>query len=167
MKSAALPLLLAALLWPAAACQAQAQRLDDSASPRPRVPAQVVLGDTGRPLLASPFAETAYMRFGRIDYRLATGAYLGRRVRISYVVPALIPGLQSPQGLRVQWRAEPPFASGTGRPGDHVPVWSGVITSPWTNVSLDLDARLDLTQLGPGAGDTFSFECYFEIEVIR
>lgn len=156
----------AALSW-ALGCAAQPQRLDDSASPRSRVPPQVVLDDTGRPLEASPFAEAAQVRFGRIEYRLATAAWVGRQVRISYVVPPLIPGLRSPNGLRVEWRGHPPLASGMGRPGDRVPVWTGVVAGPWTQVALELTAHLDLRQLELRAHEQFGFECYFDIEVIR
>lgn len=154
------------LLW-AAGCGAQPQRLDDTASPRGRVPPQVVLDDTGRPLEASPFAEAAQIRFGRIEYRLATAAWVGRQVRISYVVPPLIPGLRSRNGLRVEWRGHPPLASGAGRPGDHVPVWTGVVTGAWTNVALELTAHLDLRQVELRQHEPFGFECFFEIEVIR
>lgn len=151
----------------AGACGAQVQRLDDSASPRSRVPAQLVLGDNGRPLAATPWPETAQIRFGRIDYRLATAAFVGHRARISYVVPPLIPGLRSPQGLRVQWRGLPPLASGSGRPGERVAVWSGVVTESLMSVSLELEAQLDLAQLELRSSEPFGFECYFDIEVLR
>jgi len=161
-------LLAATLLLPlCGGTRAQGQRLDDSASPRSRVPAQVVLGDSGRPLVASPFSDTALVRFGRIDYRLATAAYIGHQARIRYVVPSAIAGLRSPRGLRVEWRALPPLASGAGRPGDHVPVWSGLVTQPLMNVSLELTAQVDLRELQTGPTQQFGFECYFEIEVLR
>ncbi len=157
----------ALLLGCAGGSRAQVQRLDDSASPRSRVAPQMVLGDTGRPLAASPFSDHALVRFGRIDYRLATAAYLGHQARLRYVVPATIPGLRSPQGLHVEWRALPPLLSGAGRPGDHVPVWSGRISEPMMNVSLELTAQVDLRELDTGASQQFGFECYFDIEVLR
>ena len=146
---------------------AQAQRLDDSASPRNRVAAQVVMDDNGRPLEASPFAESAQIRFGRIEYRLATAAYVGRQVRITYVVPNPIPGLRSADALRVEWRGQPPLASGSARPGDHVPVWTGRIAEAWTELALDLSARVDLRQLDLRASEPLAFECHFEIEILR
>lgn len=146
---------------------AQPQRLDDAASPRPRVAAAVVLDEAGRPLEASPFAQRAQMRFGRVEYRLATAAYVGRQVRISYVVPALIQGLRSPQGLRVEWQGLAPLASGSARPGERVPVWSGQVTGPWTHFALDLTAHVDLRELALRNHQPFAFECYFDIEVVR
>lgn len=159
---AVVPLALAA-----AVALAQPQRLDDSASPRGRVPAVVALDETGRPLDASPNAERAQLRFGRIEYRLATAAYVGKQVRISYVVPAMVPGLRSPQALRVEWRGQPPLASGSGRPGDRVPVWTGRVSEPWTQVALDLTAWVELRELTLRGNEPFGFECYFDIEVIR
>lgn len=159
-------LLLPIVLW-ACVASAQPQRLDDSASPSGRVPAVVALDETGRPLDASPHAERAQLRFGRIEYRLATAAYVGKQVRISYVVPAMVPGLRSPQALRVEWRGQPPLASGSGRPGDRVPVWTGRVSEPWTQVALDLTAWVELRELTLRGSEPFGFECYFDIEVIR
>ena len=75
-------LLLLALAPPAGAGVA---RLDDSASPRARVDT-----DFRR---AQPVDGIRFdLPFGRIDYRLATAPYVGRRARIFYVIPAVIPG---------------------------------------------------------------------------
>ena len=95
-----------------------AERLDDSASPRSRVPARITLSDEGRPLIASRNPTRALVQVGRVEYRLATARYAGRQARIYFVVPALIPGLRSPAGLRVDWRSNGTFAGGSARPGE-------------------------------------------------
>lgn len=159
--------LFLALLLAAGACGAQPQRLDDSASPRGRVAAVTALDERGRPLENAPDAERAQIRFGRIDYRLATAAWVGRPARISYVVPAFIPGLRSPSALRVEWRGLPPLASGSARPGDRVTVWTGTVTEAFTSVALDLTAHLELAHLDLRAREPFGFECHFEIEALR
>lgn len=143
-------------------------RLDDSASPRQRVTPVIVLTPEGRPLdsvVDGPPPTHAVLKYGRVDYKLATGPYVGRRARIYFVIPALIPNLRSPAGLQVEWQGHGQFASGTGRPGDRVLVWSGVITSPWLSEGLDLTLQLDLRELQRFDMGSFSFESFFEIEV--
>lgn len=141
-----------------------ADRLDDSASPRSRVRAPVVLSDEGRPLQDSRNATRATVHFGRVDYKLATARYVGRQARIFYVVPAVIPGLRSPSGLRVEWRGNGLFANGTAAPGERRMVWSGVVPGPWMTEGLDLTFHVDLRQLQLRPNESFGFESYFEIE---
>ena len=74
--------------------------LDDSASPRSRVDAR--LEDSPLQQRSGPIV---HVRFGRIDYRLATAAYMGRRARIFYVLPPVINGLLSPAGLPCSGKA--------------------------------------------------------------
>lgn len=139
-------------------------RLDDSASPRSRVPAQLALSENGQPLADSPFADAALIKFGRVDYRLATAAYVGRSARVYLVVPPFVAGLRTPAALRVDWRGLGRLASGSGRPGERTLVWSGVIAGPWMEESLDLTAWVDLRQLQLPYNTPFAFECFFEIE---
>lgn len=139
-------------------------RLDDSASPRARVPAQVALTESGRLLADAPFADAAVIKFGRIDYRLATSAYVGRKARIYFVVPQFVAGLRSPSGLRVDWRGLGQLASGSGRAGERQLVWSGLVAGPWFEESLELTAWVDLKQLQLPYNTPFAFECFFEIE---
>ncbi len=160
MKRAALAWLLAT-----AACLAAAERLDDSASPRSRVAARSVLTDEGRPLADSRQPKRLIVDFGRVDYRLATARYVGRQARIYYVVPAFVPGLRSPAGLRVDWRGHGQFAGGSARPGERQLVWSGVVAGPWMNESIDLSYQVELRELQLGRDGQFGFESYFEIEV--
>jgi len=137
---------------------AQVARLDDSASPRAQVSA-----DFRRAQMVD--AQTIALPFGRVEYRLATAPYVGRRARIYYVIPPAVAGLRSPSGLQVQWRGGI-FQSGSGRPGDRIPVWNGVVQTAWMNDAFDLQLRIDPRQLLPGSGSGLRFESYFEIEVL-
>jgi hypothetical protein len=152
------------LLAAGTACLA-AERLDDSASPRTRVQAPVVLGDDGRPLKDSRNPTRAIVQFGRVDYKLSTARYVGRQARIYYVVPAFIPGLRSPSGLRVTWRGNGLFAAGDAGPGERRLVWNGVVPGAWMAEALDLTFQVDLRELQLRANQPFGFESYFEIEV--
>jgi len=148
--------LLLALTPPAGAGVA---RLDDSASPRARVDT-----DFRR---AQPVDGIRFdLPFGRIDYRLATAPYVGRRARIFYVIPAAIPGLRSPAGMQLQWRSHGAFASAGGRPGDRVPVWTGTVATAWMNESFELTLRLDPRELRLPPGAALRFESIFEIETL-
>ncbi len=106
------------------------------------------------------------LKFGAVDYRLATARFVGRRARIYYVVPAFVPGLLSPDGLRVEWRSLGKFMSGTARPGERVPVWTGTVGAPWIDESFDLTMHLDLRQFRPRSNTPFALESYFEIETL-
>lgn len=159
MKTPAAAILLAL----AAAAAGAAERLDDSASPRSRVPARVVLSDEGRPLVASRNPTRASVQVGRVEYRLATARYAGRHARIYFVVPAFIPGLRTPSALRVDWQGAG-FASGSARGGERVLVWSGVVPGAWIQEALDLHFEVDLRELLLQADGQFGFEPYFEIE---
>jgi hypothetical protein len=149
-----------------AAAALAGQRLDDTTSPRAQVQPLRVLSEQGRPLAETLNPRFAILEFGRIDYRLATAAYLGRPARIYFVLPDAVPGLRSPAGLRIQWRGLGGFASGMGRPGERVLVWSGVVREPWLQESIELTWQLDLTQVDLRHGQ-FGLQAYFEIETVN
>ncbi|WP_398500609.1 hypothetical protein [Variovorax sp.] len=75
----------ALLLAQPIATRAQVERLEDSASPRSRVQAQLDTGfdstTPGGQFAGSPFAA---VHFNGVEYRLATARYAGRRARIFY-----------------------------------------------------------------------------------
>ena len=135
--------------------------LDDSASPRSRVDTR--LEDSPLQQRSGPIV---HVRFGRIDYRLATAAYTGRRARIFYVVPPVINGLLSPAGFTVQWQGGHLFANGTARPGERRQVWTGVVREALMGDTLDLSLTLDARQLRPVPDANLSFESTFEIELL-
>jgi hypothetical protein len=155
-----------ALALAATLTEAAVMRLDDSASPRSRVPAQVILGDNGRPFAQARGSSSITLKFGTVDYRLETAAFVGRRARIFYVVAPFVPGLSSPDALRIDWRGLNGFASGSARPGERTLVWSGVVNSAWLNESLEVTMRLDPRQYRPRRQTPFAVDSYFEIETL-
>jgi len=159
--AAAVAALLLAAALPA---RAQVERLDDSASPRAQVQATFDDGGIARPgVPVTPFARVS---FGRIEYRLNTARYVGRRARVYYVLPAGVPGVRTPGAITVQWNTQGLFASGQGRPGQRIPVWNGVVPGPWLQESLDLSWRVDMRELRLSPGMPLGFEAYFEIELL-
>ena len=135
------------------------ERLDDSSSPRSSVE-PTITSTNGSVFDGAPPTEAA-LQFGWVEYRLNTAKYMGKNARIYFVVPAVIGNLRSPQGLRVEWRGRSAFASGSARAGERRLVWSGMVTSPRMEESLDLRMGLALAEMqGP-----LRFESYFEIEV--
>ncbi|MGQ8881513.1 hypothetical protein ACUTR7_28620 [Delftia sp. NA_296.1] len=160
MRRLAWPLLCMALAWATAlAAHAEVARLDDSASPRSQVRSDFARARVvGERLLELPM--------GRIEYRLAMAPHVGRTARIFYVIPALVTGLRSPAGMQVQWRGNGVFAGGTGRPGDRVQVWNGMVRTPWMAEVFDLTLHIDPAELRLTRGSALSFESYFEIETL-
>ncbi|WP_295527621.1 hypothetical protein [uncultured Pseudacidovorax sp.] len=138
----------------------RAERLDDSSSPRARVPAMLDLG------AREPGTPYAWVTFRGVEYRLATAAYAGRRARIYHVVPAFVSGLRSPAGLLVEWSGGGAFAAGSAMAGERRLVWAGVVPGPWLVERLDLRLRLDLREWRPVGGRPFDVESYFDIEVM-
>ena len=143
---------LAICLLPASA-RAQAQRLDDSASPRQQVP-------------VSWQSSSAQQLSGTVqtEYRLATAAYLGRTARVYLVLPALVPGVLRPSALRMQWRGQGVLGAGSAQLGERVLVWSGKVSQPWLSDTLSLRMDVDPNGIRLPPGMPFRFEPYFEIE---
>lgn len=142
------------------------ERLDDSASPRSRVASQTNLGDQGRLVANNPAASTATLKFGRVNYKLATAKYAGKQARIYYVVPLGIVGLRSPVGLKIEWRGNGIFSNGQARPGERTLVWTGIVHDTWMTEGLDLTMQVDLREIRLPPGANFGFESYFEIETL-
>jgi len=166
MKRLLVAFVLCSALWGVGGGRA-AERLDDSASPRSRVEPVVVMGNDGRPLAQNINATAAIVQLGRVEYRLATAPYLGKEARIYYAVPAMIEGLRSPAALRVEWRGDGVFGSGTARAGERQLVWTGTVREPWMGAVLELAFNVDLRQMQFPRNGEFGFEPYFEIEVIE
>lgn len=164
------PLVLATLATLPLAAAAQGTRLDDSLSPRPQIVAPRVLSEHGRPLddmaPGTPVPQYGISRFGPIEYRLATGPYVGKRARIYFVVPALVQGLRSPSGLRMSWHGSGRFADGSARGGERRLVWTGVVREPVMRETLDLTMEVRLADLMLRPQGALSVESYFEIEVM-
>lgn len=147
---------------------ARVERLDDSASPRSQVTAPPMLSEHGQPLdryAGGPAPTIGIVKFGRVEYKLATAQFVGRQARIHYVVPAAIAGLRTPAGLRVEWRGHGLFRDGVARPGQRTLVWSGIVREAAMSEALDLTLRIELRELQLRPGEGLAFESFFEIEV--
>jgi hypothetical protein len=156
-----------ALLLSASPTMAEVERLDDSGSRQYAVtPQRTVL--TPANALGDSFGDAqatgATLSFGRINYRLATAKYVGRRARIYLVIPQANNVVTTPAALKLEWRGTRAFTSGAGRPGDRVLVWQGLIASAWLDEDIDLTLHIDLRHLQNSARATAGFESYFEIE---
>lgn len=162
MKAQAL--LTALLLIALSNVQARVERLDDSSSPRPQVQAPQVLADNGMPLAETSETSYATLKFGRIDYRLATAAFIGQQASVYYIIPADIRGLQSLAALQVEWQGDGRFADGRTQAGGRVKVWSGTVDQAWMQATLTLSVKVDLHHLRLPDPTAFGFEPYFEIE---
>ena len=138
-----------------------AQRLDDSASPR-RNAYPTVTDAQGRPLDLKQMPTEVMLQYGRLEYRLATAAYMGKQARVYFVMPAYVPGLWSPAGMRAQWQGSGAFSDGSARPGERALVWSGTVREPWLAGSLQLTYHVNPRQMQKFAGG--AIEPYFEIE---
>lgn len=150
-----------------AACHAQAQhRLDSSASPRQQVAAVQVLDERGQPFGLNPFAQQAHAHFGRVEFRLSTVAFIGRRARIDLVLAPQVPGLRNLSGLTYHWRGLDGTLSGQVVPGQRHALWSGVIDQAFTSLSVELGMRLDVSAMGDWPGGNFGVEPAFELELL-
>lgn len=147
--------------------QAQAQhRLDSSASPRQQVAAVQVLDEQGQPFGLNPFAQQANAHFGRVEFRLATAAFTGRRARIYLLLAPQVPGLRHPSGLTYHWRGLDGTLSGQVNPGQRHAIWSGVIDQAFISLSVELGMRLDVSAMGDWRGGNFGVEPAFELELL-
>jgi hypothetical protein len=158
---------IAFMLAPTAA-QAATERLDDTTSSRRLVsPQRTVFSPenafTERFDAPAPTHATLY--FGRVNYRLSTARYIGKRARIYLVIPLPAQLVNSPAGLKLEWRGARMLANGAGRPGDRVLVWQGVVSGEWVNEDIELSMQIELRHLSAGARASAGFESYFEIEV--
>jgi hypothetical protein len=150
-----------------ASAQALAQhRLDSTASPRQQVAALQVLDERGQPLASNPFARHAHANFGRIEFRLATAEFVGRRARIDLILPAHVPGLRQASGLTYHWRGIDGSRSGQAMPGQRQPIWTGQIDQAFTTLSAEVGMRLDLSAMGPVPGGQIGVEPVFELELL-
>ena len=158
MRAAACCLVLA--LAPVFAAAAPV-RLDDSASPRARLdvkPRWAHPEETG----ADPERVNALVaQVPGLEVRLATAAYVGKTARIWMVVPDFVPGLRSPNGLRVEWRTRGTLLGGSALPGTRTIVYDGPIRQAFVTDFLDLTLHLDARFLDRGV----RFEPHFEIDV--
>ena len=139
---------------------AAATRLDDSASPRARVDVSPRWLHTGEGLTDPARLNAMVAEVRNLEVRLNTSAFVGKRGRIYLTVPAFTVGLQSPSGLRVEWRTRGTLMAGSALPGTRSVVYDGPITKALLADFMDFSLFLDARYVQAG----LRFEPVFEIE---
>jgi hypothetical protein len=152
--------LIAAVLITAAPW-ALAERLDDSASPKRRLDLEPRwLHNEG--YLGTPERLNAMVAaVPRVEVRLNTAKHVGKRGRIYLVMPPFVPGLNSPNGMRLEWRAHGLFQSGSALPGEKALLYDGPVTQSMMSDVLDFQVHLDARYVT----SALRFDPVFDIEV--
>ena len=154
-------LLLASLLA-AAMGLAHAERLDDSASPKRRLDVEPRWLHNEGYIGSADRLNAMVASVPRVEVRLDTAKHVGKRGRIYLVVPQFIPGLNSPNGLRLEWRAHGAFQSGSALPGEKALLYDGPVTQPMMSDVLDFNVHLDARYVT----SALRFDPVFDIEVL-
>lgn len=152
-------LLLVSLLV-ATSTLSRAAVLDDSASPRQRVEAKPRWQYQGEDALSPERIGRMVVDVPNLEIRLDTSAWKGKSARIYLTLPPLVPGVNTPEGLRAEWRTRGPMQVGSITPGGRVLVFDGQIGQAQMVEFFDFTIYLDtrFTQRG------VRFEPKFEIE---
>lgn len=142
--------------------EAAAAKLDDSPSPRQRVDVRTRWLHDGDELSDPKRLNAMIADVANLDVRLNTAAYVGKRGRIYMSVPQVVPGLRSPEGMRIEWRTRGLFQPGSVLPGGRALLYDGLIEKPITGDILDVSIYLDARDTGAG----LRFEPRFEIDLL-
>jgi len=159
-----MPVRVLALLLAFAGSAGAATRLDDSLSPRQRVEivprwvSERVEGPVSDDQLNALVAEVL-----QFEVRLNTAPYVGQQAEIYLRLPVAIVGLQSPAGLRLEWRTRGFFAPGSVRPGDRLLLFRGPITQSVMGDTFDFVLHFDGRYIQRG----LQFDPIYEIEILR
>lgn len=137
-----------------------AAHLDDSASPRQRIEVKPRWQFEGEDALSPERIGRMVVDVPNVEIRLNTTTWQGKPARIYLTLPALVPGVKSPEGMRVEWRTRQQMQSGSIVPGGRVLVFDGTVERAQTVEFFDFTIHLDtrFTQRG------IRFEPKFEIE---
>ena len=151
--------LLAGLL----AMPLQAERLDDSLSPRQQVNIDLEWKHGNAPDALDEKEFNAVIAHARnIDTRLDTSDFVGSKARIFLELPVQIRGLNNPERLLLRWTTNGLFQDGEVTPGNRRLIFegriSGAVMRDIFNFTFEADARF-LTQ-------SLRLEPVYEIEVI-
>lgn len=155
---------LAFLTWAFLTASALATEvLDDSGSPRQQFEVHLNWADVD-PFSDDPSALSRVVgHIDDVEVRLDTSAYVGRRARIFLMLPDLISGLDSTEGVQLSWRARGDFLAGHTTPGQPALLFEGVIEDKVTSDVLSYDLELDARHLT----GVLRLEPVFEIEAER
>jgi hypothetical protein len=141
----------------------QAERLDDSLSPRQQVNIDLEWKHRNSPDELDEKEFNAVIAHARnIDTRLDTSGFVGRKARIFLELPVQVRGLNNPERLLLTWTTSGLFQDGEVTPGNRRLIFEGRITAAVMrdifNFTFEADARF-LTQ-------SLRLEPVYEIEVI-
>ena len=88
--------------------------------------------------------------------------YVGKRVRVHAVLPAVAQGVEGSRGLEIEWRTQGVFQPGKLHMGERVPFFEGVAKGPLLSDRIAVIVRADARHIsGP-----VRFETVYEIEEI-
>ena len=97
-----------------------------------------------------------------VEIRLNTEAYVGQRVRIYLVLPAMIVADPSAGTLQLSWDENGDFLSGSVYAGQEALLFEGVLEKPLTSGILNFVLLVE----SDGIPDSFSIEPYYELELL-
>jgi len=148
------------LLWPLAALAGPAERLDDSASPRQRVVAQVewlepepwgAAGDEER-------LNALVARAPGVEVRLDTSRYVGAQARIYLRLPQTGRGQLDARPVRLSWQARGTFQGGRAESGQRGLLYDGEIGAAQLADILDLSFEVDARSYDESLNLDLSYE---------
>ncbi len=138
-----------------------AKRLDDSASPRRRVVAEIEWLGTDRisePTDNELHGMVAYVR--GLEVILDTSDFLGKKARIFLGLPSHIRGLRGASGFRMEWQTNGLFSTGSVAPGNRQLIFEGTITAEQLTDIFDFTIRIDTREVT----QALNFDPIYEIE---
>jgi len=109
-------------------------------------------------------ARQAVAHFGRVEHRLGTADFVGRRVRIYLQMPMPPHGVLSRDGLQARWLGLDGTLDGQAVLGQRALVWSGVVSGPLHNLALDLSMVVEVAQIDGRFNGPLGFEPIFYLE---
>ncbi len=138
-----------------------AKRLDDSASPRRRVVAEIEWVGTDRVSELSDNELNLMVAYVRgLEVILDTSAFLGKEVRIFLGLPSRIRGLQGASGFRMEWQTNGLFSTGSVVPGNRQLIFEGTITAEKLTDIFDFTIHIDTREVT----QDLNFDPIYEIE---
>ncbi len=138
-----------------------AKRLDDSASPRRRVVAEVEWVGANRISELSDDELNMMVAYVRgLEVILDTSDFLGKKARIFLGLPSHIRGLRGASGFRMEWQTNGLFSTGSVAPGNRQLIFEGTITAEKLTDIFDFTIHIDTREVTQG----LNFDPIYEIE---
>ncbi len=138
-----------------------AKRLDDSASPRKRVVAQVEwVGADRMSHLSEDELNKMVAHIRGLEVILDTSAFLGKKARIFLGLPSRIRGMRGATGFRMEWQTQGLFSTGSVVPGNRQLIFEGTITAKQLTDIFDITIYIDTREMT----QALNFDPIYEIE---